>query len=65
MWVVNDAGDCRKRQDGLMGRPDECHPGDLDSIPAFATKYVCDTEQVTFGKFLTDGHFCMELKCIS
>lgn len=52
--VVNEAGDYRKRKDGLVVKAVEYHPEEWDSIPALS-EFLCDSGQVTSHKLLTSS----------
>lgn len=41
-FVMNGAGDCRKREDGLMGNKVVFCPGELDFAPACVTDFLYD-----------------------
>lgn len=47
---MNEAGDCKKRDDDLLVIHVECHSRELDSIPASATLFLQAAGQVTQTK---------------
>lgn len=49
--MVNEAGDCKKRDYGLLVMHDECHLKELDSIPGSAPLFLQDARQVTSNFF--------------
>lgn len=45
-YVLNEAGDYRKKKGGLRVKVAECCPGKLDSMAAFSMDFLCDVSQV-------------------
>lgn len=47
IYIVNEARDGRNTEGGLTIKTIESCPTDLDSVPAFAMKLLCNARQVT------------------